>query len=156
MGYDVVAVATPKRFAVGLDISSTAVNRAKEWSSSLPNARYFTFLTEDFFTWTTTELFDVVFDYTFFCAIHPTWRPAWARKISEFLKPDGELITLMYLLEDQEAGPPYTTSVADYTEVLNPLGFKAISIVDNELAVNRRMGAEKIGRWKRSLNQSAL
>ncbi|KAH0449184.1 hypothetical protein IEQ34_022984 [Dendrobium chrysotoxum] len=137
-GYDVVAMASPVRFVVGLDISITALNKAKEWSSSLPNARYFTFLAEDFFTWTPSELFDAIFDYTFFCAIHPSMRSAWATKVSELLKPDGELITLMYLVEDQQAGPPYNTSVADYEEVLHPVGFKTISIVDNELAVKRR------------------
>ncbi|KAK8939763.1 putative thiol methyltransferase 2 [Platanthera guangdongensis] len=42
--------------------------------------------------------------------------------------------------DGQEMGSPYNTSVADYSEVLNPVGFKAISIVDNELAVKPRKG----------------
>ncbi|XP_020588593.1 probable thiol methyltransferase 2 isoform X1 [Phalaenopsis equestris] len=155
-GYDVVAMASSTRFVVGLDVSTTAINKAKELSSSLPNARYFTFLEEDFFTWTPPELFDVIFDYTFFCAIHPSMRSAWASKVSELLKPNGELITLMYLFDDQEVGPPYNTSVADYLEVLNRVGFKAISIVDNDLAVKQRKGAEKLGRWKKILIQSSL
>jgi hypothetical protein len=33
-------------------------------SSSLPNSSYFTFLKEDFFTWSPSELFDLIFDYT--------------------------------------------------------------------------------------------
>ncbi|PKA61590.1 putative thiol methyltransferase 2 [Apostasia shenzhenica] len=137
-GYDVVAMASPERYVVGLDISCIAVNKAKEWSSSLPNASYFTFLAEDFFTWSPPELFDMIFDYTFFCAIHPTMRSAWAKKVGELLKQDGELISLMYLLNDQEGGPPYNNSVEDYVEVLTPVGFKAISMVDNELAVKPR------------------
>jgi len=32
----------------------------------------------------------------FFCAIEPEMRPAWGKSMHELLKPDGELITLMY------------------------------------------------------------
>lgn len=155
-GYDVVAMASTDRHVLGLDISSSAVRKAKEWSSSLPNANYFNFLAEDFFTWQPSELFDLVFDYTFFCAIDPCMRSSWAKKMSDILKPDGELITLVYMMNDQEGGPPYNNSVADYEEVLNLVGFTAVSIVDNKLAVAPRRGKEKLGRWKRSLHYSSL
>ncbi|THU54242.1 hypothetical protein C4D60_Mb10t22970 [Musa balbisiana] len=155
-GYDVVAIAGPERYVVGLDISTSAVEKAKELSSSLPNANQFTFVATDFFTWQPTEKFDLIFDYTFFCAIDPCLRPAWAQKIQEFLKPDGELITLIYLISGQEGGPPYNTTVADYEQVLNPVGFKALSVEDNELAVKPRKGNEKLGRWKRLSNKSSL
>ncbi|KAF0901484.1 hypothetical protein E2562_003479 [Oryza meyeriana var. granulata] len=98
MGYDVVALASPERFVVGLDISSTAVEKAKQWSSSLPNADCFTFLADDFFKWKPSEQFDLIFDYTFFCALDPRLRLAWAETVSGLLKPDGELITLIYLV----------------------------------------------------------
>ncbi|URE42797.1 Thiopurine S-methyltransferase (TPMT) [Musa troglodytarum] len=156
LGYDVVAIAGPERYVVGLDISTSAVEKAKELSSSLPNANQFTFVAADFFAWQPTEKFDLIFDYTFFCAIDPCLRPAWAQKIQEILKPDGELITLIYLISGQEGGPPYNTTVADYEQVLNPVGFKALSIEDNELAVKPRKGNEKIGRWKRLSNKSLL
>ncbi|KAJ8477689.1 hypothetical protein OPV22_021416 [Ensete ventricosum] len=155
-GYDVVAIAGPERYVVGLDISTSAVEKAKELSSSLPNTNQFTFVAADFFTWQPTEKFDLIFDYTFFCAIDPCLRPAWAQKIQEILKPDGELITLIYLISGQEGGPPYNTTVADYEQVLNPVGFKALSLEDNELAVKPRKGNEKLGRWKLLLNKSLL
>ncbi|KAJ4959321.1 hypothetical protein NE237_026432 [Protea cynaroides] len=155
-GYDVVAIASPDRYVVGLEISSHAVKKAKELFSSSPNANYFTFLMADFFTWKPTELFDLVYDYTFFCAIEPSMRPAWASRIQDYLKPDGELITLMFPISDHVGGPPYKVSVADYEEVLHPMGFKAISIVDNELAIGPRKGREKLGRWKRSPKLSML
>ncbi|KAG2728290.1 hypothetical protein I3760_01G198600 [Carya illinoinensis] len=120
-GYDVVAIACPERHVVGLDISNRAIMKAEELSSSSPNASYFTFLKADFFTWSPTELFDLIIDYT-----------------------------------DQVGGPPYKVSVSDYEEVLHPMGFKAISIVDNELAIRPRQGREKLGRWKRSSAQSSL
>ncbi|XVE62107.1 hypothetical protein DITRI_Ditri06bG0092800 [Diplodiscus trichospermus] len=137
-GYDVVAMACPGRYAVGLDISEEAIKKAKQMSSSIANVDYFTFLKEDFFSWHPTDLFDLIFDYTFFCAIEPDMRSAWARQIQNFLKPDGELITLMFPMDDHAGGPPYKVSIADYEEVLHPMGFKAVSIVDNELAIEVR------------------
>ncbi|XWS60029.1 hypothetical protein CRYUN_Cryun08bG0173100 [Craigia yunnanensis] len=155
-GYDVVAMACPGRYVVGLDISKEAIKKAKQMSSSLPNADYFTFLKADFFSWHPTGFFDLIFDYTFFCAIEPDMRSAWAQQIQKFLKPDGELITLMFPMDDQAGGPPYKVSTADYEEVLHPMGFKAISIVDNKLAIEVRKGREKLGRWKRALGHSSL
>eukprot|EP00258_Populus_trichocarpa_P028993 XP_024445012.1 probable thiol methyltransferase 2 isoform X1 [Populus trichocarpa] len=140
-GYDVVAMACSERYVVGLDVSHTAIEKAIELSSSLPNSSYFTFLKADFFTWHPPELFDLIFDYTFFCAIEPGMRSRWACKVQEMLKPDGELITLMYPISDHVGGPPYKVSVSDYEEVLHPMGFKAVTIVDNELAIEaRKMG----------------
>ncbi|BAF18757.1 Os06g0153900 [Oryza sativa Japonica Group] len=155
-GYDVVALASPERFVVGLDISSTAVEKAKQWSSSLPNADCFTFLADDFFKWKPSEQFDLIFDYTFFCALDPSLRLAWAETVSGLLKPHGELITLIYLISDQEGGPPFNNTVTDYQKVLEPLGFKAILMEDNELAIKPRKGQEKLGRWKRFVPGSSL
>lgn len=155
-GYDVAAIACPERFVVGLDISEVAIRNAVEVCSSLSNADYYTFLKEDFFTWQPAELFDLIFDYTFFCAIYPEMRPLWGQRIAELLKPDGELITLMFPISDHVGGPPYKVSTADYEAVLVPMGFKALSVVDNDLAVGPRKGREKLGRWKRMLTQPAL
>ncbi|XP_071938935.1 probable thiol methyltransferase 2 isoform X2 [Coffea arabica] len=149
-GYDVVAIACPDRYVVGLDISEVALERAKELSS-LSSQEHFEFLKADFFTWRPTQLFDLIFDYTFFCAIDPDMRPSWAVRIRDLLKPDGELITLMFPISDHEGGPPYKVSTTDYEEVLHPLGFEATSIVENELVVSPRMGREKLARWKRSI-----
>ncbi|KAG8369369.1 hypothetical protein BUALT_Bualt14G0004100 [Buddleja alternifolia] len=155
-GHDVVAIACAERHVVGLDISDNAIKRAAQLFSGSPKAEHFTFLKTDFFTWCPTQLFDLICDYTFFCAIEPKLRSMWAQKICDLLKPDGELITLIYPIDDHEGGPPYKVSVADYEEVLRPVGFKAMNIVDNELAIPPRKGREKLGRWKRTVHQSSL
>ncbi|KAL9844081.1 putative methyl halide transferase [Arabidopsis thaliana] len=56
LGYDVV---------VGLDLSKTSVERSTKMFSSLSNAKHFSFLEEDFFTWEPTEKFDLIFDYKY-------------------------------------------------------------------------------------------
>ncbi|XP_068649612.1 probable thiol methyltransferase 2 [Aristolochia californica] len=149
-GHDVAAIAAPDRFVVGLDISENAIKRAKELSSSLPNANCLDFLKADFFAWKPAEQFDLIFDYTFFAAVDPSLRPDWGSKVADLLKPDGELITLISPISEHFGGPPYGVSVADYQKVLIPLGFEAISIVDNEHSIETRKGLEKLGRWKKS------
>ncbi|KFK37214.1 hypothetical protein AALP_AA4G228700 [Arabis alpina] len=149
-GYDVLALACPDRYVVGLDISKTSVERSIKMFSTLPNAKYFSFLCEDFFTWESDGDFDLIFDYTFFCAFEPALRPLWAQLMDKLLKPGGELITLMYPIDDRIGGPAYKVSAYEYQKVLIPLGFEATSIEDNELAVGSRKGKEKIGRWKKT------
>ncbi|KAJ3678123.1 hypothetical protein LUZ60_001926 [Juncus effusus] len=150
-GAYIMALAGPDRYVVGLDISETGIKKAKEWSCSSLNKEYFAFLVGDFFNWKSEEAFDLIFDYTFFCAIDPSLRSDWAKRIDELLKLDGELITLIFVISGQEEGPPYDNNLADYEEVLNPLGFKAISIEDNELSVEQRKESEKLVRWKRCI-----
>ncbi|WVZ61236.1 hypothetical protein U9M48_011143 [Paspalum notatum var. saurae] len=147
-GYDVVALSGAGRFVVGLDICETAIQKARQRAAA-DGSSSFAFVAADFFTWEPPELFDLIFDYTFFCALHPSMRAAWGRRMAQLLKPDGELITLMYLAQGQEAGPPFNTAVSDYEEVLRPLGFVITCIQDNQVAVQPRKGMEKIARWKR-------
>ncbi|XP_039062154.1 probable thiol methyltransferase 2 [Hibiscus syriacus] len=149
-------MACPGRYVVGPNISEEAIKKAKQMSSSSLNADHSTFLKEDFFSWRPTDLFDLVFDYTFFCDIQPDMRSAWAQQIQNLLKPDGELITLMFPIDDHAGGPPYKVSVEDYEKVLHPMSFEAISVVDNELAIGTRKGKEKLGRWKRAVGNPSL
>lgn len=51
-------------FQLFLNVSFLLVSMLMQLSSSSVNASYFTFLKADFFTWTPTELFDLVLDYT--------------------------------------------------------------------------------------------
>ncbi|XP_025801522.1 thiocyanate methyltransferase 1-like [Panicum hallii] len=104
-GHDVVEFSTPDRYVVGLDVSGTALKKAKELYSSAPNAEFFEFVKADFFNWVPTESFDIIFDYVFFCAVHPSLRSAWAKRMDYYLKPEGELITLMYLVHNTYTVP---------------------------------------------------
>ncbi|KAH9326613.1 hypothetical protein KI387_006791, partial [Taxus chinensis] len=137
-GYDVMALANHNRYVVGVDISETAIKRAQELAAGAPNAEYFQFLKEDFFTWAPAEPFDFIFDYMFFCAIEPQMRSAWAKHVAELIKPNGELLTLMFPVGNHEGGPPYAVSVPQYEKVLHPFGFEAISIENNEMSIGLR------------------
>lgn len=150
-GYDVAALATPDRHVVGIDISETAVARARKIASAGPSAKWVEFVCTDFFSYTSASPFDLIFDYTFFCALEPTIRPKWAAKMSELLSPGGELITIIYPVSDHEGGPPYAVSLKSYEEVLNPLNVVNTFYEENALSPSSRKGREFLGKWKKFL-----
>ncbi|XP_002983430.2 thiocyanate methyltransferase 1 isoform X1 [Selaginella moellendorffii] len=150
-GYDVLALASPSRHVVGLDISETALERAKELASkNTTTQKYVEFKAVDFFSYSEPKPFDLIFDYTFFCALEPSLRPAWAKKMAELLARDGELLTLMYPVGDHEGGPPYAASPKAYEAVLHPCGLHALYLEDNKFSIGARKGREILGRWKKT------
>lgn len=73
---------------------------------------------------TTDEKFDLIFDYTFLCALPRELRPAWAKRMSELLAPDGFLVCLEWPLQKspKEGGPPHGLSAELYEELLRKPG----------------------------------
>ncbi|KAG0554993.1 hypothetical protein KC19_12G135600 [Ceratodon purpureus] len=151
-GYDVVAMGSPTRSVIGLDISPTALHQAHQLAHNSPHAAQFVeFQNADFFSFSPPFKFDLVFDYTFFCAIDPSLRPRWAHKMADLLAVDGELITLMFPLDDHEGGPPFAVSMDAYEKVLSPCGFRLVSCNSEIPSLNNRTGLEKLGRWERAV-----
>ena len=110
------------------------------------------------------EKFDFIYDYTFLCALDPSIRVAWAEKMAALLKPDGELLTLIFpIRENSTDGPPFKVSLELFTDLLVPVGFECtrLELLPPELChrnrdgsanlvdPNSRMGKSGIGRWRR-------
>ncbi|KAG0340559.1 hypothetical protein BG004_006356 [Podila humilis] len=153
LGNDVFYLSSSSRKAYGLDISPIAVQMCKDIQTEkgIP-ASQAEFIAGDFFNFETPSGgFQLVYDYTFFCAIHPERRPAWAARMAEIIaKKDGVLITLMYPLGPREGGPPYTVSVDTYHSFLDS-NFECL-LVDDCTSFAARAGHEKIGVWRRKDN----
>lgn len=71
--------------------------------------------------------FDFIFDYTFFCALHPSMRSSWGEQMAKLLTPGtGRLLTIMFPMLPTTAnrldGPPFPVTVEDYRAVLEPRG----------------------------------
>lgn len=71
--------------------------------------------------------FDFIFDYTFFCALHPSMRSSWAKQMANLLTPGtGRLLTIIFPVlpatADRLDGPPFPVTVEDYRAVLEPHG----------------------------------
>lgn len=153
-GYDVVAMASPTRRVIGLDISRTALDQAELVASKSPHVEFIEFQNANFFSFAPPFKFDLVFDYTFFCALEPSLRDRWAEKMAELLALDGELITLMFPLDVHEGGPPYSVSLEAYEKVLRPWGFRLTSCDSEIPSVESRKGSEQLARWERAISKA--
>ncbi|KAI5070144.1 hypothetical protein GOP47_0014487 [Adiantum capillus-veneris] len=136
-GYDVVALASRARHVIGLDISATAVEHAQKiWAGT--KSINVEFVCWDFFNYMPGAPFDLILDYTFFCALQPSMRPLWGSKIADLLSSEGELITIMFPMDSFEGGPPYAVSLAAYENALHPQGLRCTFFQENALAVGKR------------------
>ncbi|KAE8150210.1 thiol methyltransferase [Aspergillus avenaceus] len=130
-GYDVAMLALHGYDVYGLDVSSTGVNVAREYASvelldpkpynfgpgfdqsRRPEKGQITILEGDFFSseWKAQDggLFDLIYDYTFLCALHPNMRVNWAKRMNDLLAPTGHLVCLEFpLFKDPSLpGPPW-------------------------------------------------
>lgn len=179
-GYDVTLLASPDRVAVGLDISAKAIEAAEACYEGMPadlkpprasvefRATSFFDLPED-----SESKFNFVYDYTFFCALHPSARQNWANKMAAIVAPGGELCTIMFPIEDGSThfayggnndGPPFRVTVEDYASLLEPLGFEhfVLEKLEPQMCHPGRNGVDEnprmpgallstsIGRWRRN------
>lgn len=83
---------------------------------------------------TPDEKFDLIFDYTFLCALPRELRPPWAKRMSELLAPNGFLVCLEWPLQKspKEGGPPHGLSAELYEELLRKPGQEVEYDDDNE------------------------
>ena len=150
-GYDVFALASEERHVTGLDIAPTAAKKFDEVRQQLgvPKDRV-AIETGDFFAFE-GEPFDMIYDYTFLCAIIPSARERWARKMHALLADDGELVTLIFPATDappKGSGPPFDVRPENVRALLEPLGFEAIEMAPVTHSHPGREGYEYLARWR--------
>ncbi len=156
-GYDVVTLAGPERHVVGLDGAPTAKQRFDEVLAASDVADdEVTYRTGDFFDFSPAEPFDLVWDYTFLCAIEPNIRPDWARQMSKLIRPGGQLVALLFPIIDDEvtfqemmdAGPPFPLIPQEIEELLAE-DFEALSVEPTDESHQGRQGMEWLARFQR-------
>ena len=74
----------------------------------------------DFFALTAPPAFDLLIEQTFFCALDPALRPAYARQCAALLRPGGKLVGLLFDTEFEAAGPPFGGSATEYRAYFAP------------------------------------
>ncbi|KAI9481897.1 S-adenosyl-L-methionine-dependent methyltransferase [Coemansia mojavensis] len=153
-GYDAMFLASPSLHMVGADLSPIAVDTATKLrdAKGIPSDLV-EFQTLDFFKFDVpANKYQVAYDYTFFCALHPSMRASWGARYAEIIAPGGHLIALMYPLskseEDRNRGPPFLLSEADYHKVLDA-NFELIHIDPHCKTHDTRVGEEIITVWRR-------
>lgn len=145
-GYDVFLLASLGYDTYGLDAAPTAVDAAGKIGASVAaDERYAVHdasvgrgearvLLQDFFkddfmaetggAETGGGDFDVIFDYTFLCALPPKLRPRWAKRMTQLLGPHGKLICLEWPLgkDPKQGGPPFGVTAELFPELLSRPG----------------------------------
>lgn len=165
-GYDVVAFAQAgASAAVGLELSTKAAEVAREYvrgelgGEGASAASAAQIVECDFFSppkdTVPPESFDLGYDLTFLCALHPTMREAWAAGWSRLLKKGGLLVTACYPIDasrDQNAGPPWPLTPQLYERLLLEGGkFRKVYLapVPPGMSHPERVRQEWLGIWER-------
>ncbi|KAL8676800.1 MAG: hypothetical protein Q9186_006707 [Xanthomendoza sp. 1 TL-2023] len=140
-GYDVLLLANYGYDAYGLEVSEKAVERCYEEKKvnehkymrkgHSNNAGTSTFIKGDFFDTQWVHAvpggkFDLIYDYTFLCALTPGLRPAWSQRMLQLLStdPPGQLICLEFptYKDPSTGGPPFGLTPQTYVEHLSHPG----------------------------------
>lgn len=150
-GHDVRALAVAGVPAHGLDLSVTALERARKFSSDGSA----TFEVGDFLdpAWRAGRSFSAIWEHTCFCAIDPVRRGDYAESAAALLPPGGMLAGVFFLTphdpgEDDESGPPFKTSVEELDVTFAPW-FERIDGWVPRRAYPGREGREWIGIFRR-------
>ncbi|KAJ5082822.1 hypothetical protein N7532_011865 [Penicillium argentinense] len=173
-GVDVLLLASFGFDAYGLEYSTTAIEACK--NEEAENHSWYrvrdqkigqgkvTFVQGDFFNdaWlqqigVPLNAFDIIYDYTFFCALEPSLRPKWALRHTQLLAPSpaGNLICLEFprQKDPKAAGPPYAAPSETYVEHLShpgeniPYNDQGI-IKQDPLRAPSKGGLERVAYWQ--------
>jgi len=91
-------------------------------------------LLADFFQLEPNPGFDLIVEQTFFCALDPALRPAYARQCAHLLRPAGTLMGLLFDTEFSQPGPPFGGSRAEYQPYFEPyFTFRHFATATNSL-----------------------
>ncbi|MGM0558654.1 MAG: methyltransferase domain-containing protein [Myxococcota bacterium] len=154
-GYDVLTLATESRSVLGIDLAEGARQRFAELRErrGVPSGRA-EVRTADFFELDPPSPFDMVWDYTFLCAIEPDMRLRWAEKMHELIAPGGELVTLIFPIRSLDErpgpdvdGPPYPMHPELVRDLLEGR-FENLVLEPVKTSHEGREGMEWLGRWR--------
>lgn len=98
-----------------LDISPVPLQHFKVRYPDFPSQHL---LEQDFFA--LEEEFDLMVEQTFFCALDPGQRPAYAQHAARILKPGGRLVGLLFDAPLNNSHPPFGGSKEDYLSLFEP------------------------------------
>ncbi len=91
---------------IDVTVSDLAPSAATFQRDALSNHSTAVIVEGDSLSWRPSAPFDVLYEQTFLCAIHPRKRRDYERMAYEVLRPGGRLLAL-FMQKEQPGGPPY-------------------------------------------------
>ena len=85
--------------------------------------------------------YDLILEQTFFCALPPTARTAYAQQMHQLLKENGNLVGLLFNRQFDQAIPPFGGSLAEY-ELLFTAIFSSVLLTPCTDSHPKRQGTE--------------
>lgn len=97
-----------------VDISAIPLRNFKKRVPLFPEQNL---LHQDFFE--LNGQYDLILEQTFFCALDPSLREAYAEKMVKLLKPSGKLVGLLFNIPLNDDKPPYGGTLETYRELFS-------------------------------------
>ena len=142
-GYDAVEWANRGYETLAVDFAQTAFESLSEFAEKIPEL---SILKLDLFDLSpkSTEIFDIIYEYTCFSSIHPGRRDEYFEIWHKMLKPDGVVIALFYpLISDTNLeGPPHPTSEGELSARLDGV-FDVVEKIPPQGSIESRKGKEE-------------
>ncbi|CAI4215195.1 unnamed protein product [Parascedosporium putredinis] len=116
-GHDVLLLSSWGYDVVGLDLAETALKEARENAEAVKNDEAYKLQDGH-------SKFDLIFDFTFSCALPMPLRPKWAARQAELLGPEGRLVILQFPNGKPLSlqGPPWGVNSDMYLALLSRPG----------------------------------
>lgn len=142
-GYDLITLARAGFTPLGLDLVPEAVQNAEASlrREGLPGSA----AQRDLFTLGTRpdDQFDLVYEYTCFCAINPDRRAEYAEALRKSIVPGGLLVGLFFPFVDLQGGPPFTVTEDEVKELFHE-GFEWLHFGTPAESHEKRQGKERL------------
>ncbi len=142
-GWDAINIANRGHFVTAVDFAKTAVRNMK--ISAKENALDIDIINMNIFDLNKvyTNHFDVVLEYTCFCAIDPNKRQDYLKIVHHILKFNGELVALLFPIDKHlsDGGPPFAVRLKPTIKLIS----KYLTLIKKEipsLSVKPRAGRE--------------
>lgn len=98
----------------------------------IPNCDSNQLIHSDFFEH--EDVYDLIMEQTFFCALEPSLRAKYVGKMKSLLKPNGKLIGLLFQFPLTEIGPPFGGSKEEYLNLFqNDFNIKTLETAYNSI-----------------------
>ena len=124
---------------INIDVIDIALHPLNNFKKRVPSFPENNLIQKDFFNH--TKKYDLIIEQTFFCALHPSLRKKYVKKMASLLEKKGKLVGLLFDFELTNDGPPFGGSSNEYLKLFST--YFDIKILDRcHNSIKPRFGRE--------------